>query len=105
MTRLRRRGLRPTANRILNLETGINVGAMVGSASHGPIGMEGGNLSKDVDTDKDEVHLPKTLGSALRTFIDLPIAAAMKSPHRFIKAFSLVDDALKNEHLKPYRDR
>ena len=52
---------------------------------------EGDNLSKHVGKDQDEVHLPQTLGSALRTYIDLPISAALKSPNPFIKAFSLVD--------------
>jgi hypothetical protein len=44
-----------------------------------------------MDTQKDEVHLPEELGGALRTYIDLPIGAALQSENPFIRALSIVD--------------
>jgi hypothetical protein len=57
----------------------------------GRLEREAANFSEGINTDKDEVHLPQDLGDALRAYVDLPIAAALKSANPFIKAFSVVD--------------
>jgi hypothetical protein len=46
---------------------------------------------KNVDKERDEVHLPQDVGEALRAYVDLPIGTALKSDNLFIRAMSIVD--------------
>ena len=41
-----------------------------------------------------EIHRPKDFGEAMRAYLDMPIAEAVKSPDPLVRAFALVDRRL-----------
>src|SRR5687768_3471797 len=47
-----------------------------------------------------EVHRPKDFGDAMRSYLDLSISEALKSPDPLVKAFALVDRRLGRRTLE-----
>src|SRR5690606_28202006 len=62
------------------------------------IGLQGEQLEQWLSS--QEIHGPQSIGTAMRTYLDMSIDEALTSPHPFHRAFAIIDRRLGKRTLE-----